>query len=114
MKILHYALFYSSSWVKNYLYSKEIDPNTVHMNDKKFMEKTFFICNNLLEIKPRVTINQFFKYGFAEQKMMMCVDAIQAVKGLTRDLKIQSTLKSTRKLTVRTPSRSTSPTKHLS
>ena len=66
MKILHYALFYSSSYVKNYLYSKEIDPNTIHLNDFKFMERTFYIINNLLGIKPRIQITQFFKYGFAE------------------------------------------------
>ena len=56
MKVLHYTLFYSSNYVKNYLYSKEVDPNTVHLNDYKFMERTFFICNNLLELKPRITI----------------------------------------------------------
>ena len=43
MKILHYVLFYSSAAVRNYLYSKDIDPMTVHMNDYKFMERTFYI-----------------------------------------------------------------------
>lgn len=114
MQILHYALFYSSSWVRNYLYSREIDPNTVHLNDYKFMERAFFICNNLLGIKPRVTIQQFFKYGFSEQKMMMCVDTILAVKHLTKELKIQSSLKSTRKATARSSSSNRrSPMKNL-
>ena len=76
MKILHYTLFYSSSYVRNYLYSKEIDPNTIHLNDFKFMERAFFIISNLLGIKPRIQITQFFKYGFAEQKMMLCFDTI--------------------------------------
>jgi hypothetical protein len=43
MKILHYAVFYASGSVRNYLYSKEIDPLTIHLNDFKFMEKIMFI-----------------------------------------------------------------------
>ena len=43
MKILHYVLFYCSNSVRNYLYSKEIDPMTIHLNDFKFMERTFYI-----------------------------------------------------------------------
>ena len=66
MKVLHYVLFYASSNVRNYLYSKEIDPMTIHMNDQKFMERTFFILTNLLGLKPRIHLHQFFKYGFAE------------------------------------------------
>ena len=43
MKILHFALFYCSVSVRNYLYSKDIDPDTIHLNDYKFMERTFYI-----------------------------------------------------------------------
>jgi hypothetical protein len=43
MKILHYAVFYASGSVRNFLYSKEIDPMTIHLNDFKFMEKIMFI-----------------------------------------------------------------------
>jgi hypothetical protein len=43
MKILHYAVFYASGSVRNFLYSKEIDPMTIHLNDYKFMEKIMFI-----------------------------------------------------------------------
>ena len=51
MKVLHYTLFYSSVTVRNYLFSKDIDPNTVHMNDHKFMERTFFIIVSLSIVK---------------------------------------------------------------
>ena len=106
MKILHYAVFYASKSVANYLYAQEIDPNTVHMNDYKFMEKIFFIIVSMclitcqvthLGLKPRLSINQFFKYGFAEQKMMMCVDTIKAVKSLHKDVRREQQLSSTRK-----------------
>ena len=104
MKILHYVIFFSSNAVKNYLYSKEIDPNTIHLNDFKFMERIFYIITNLLGLKPRIHINQFFKYGFAEQKMMMCVEAIRRVKELSKEIRINTSLLSTRKKTVRATS----------
>ena len=66
MKILHYVLFYSSNLVRNYLYLKEIDPLTIHLNDFKFMERIFYIITNIMGLKPRISIGQFFKYGFAE------------------------------------------------
>ena len=43
MKILHYALFFSSKAVTNYLYTRDIDPNTIHMNDYAFMERIMYI-----------------------------------------------------------------------
>jgi hypothetical protein len=106
MKILHYVIFFSSNAVKNYLYSKEIDPNTIHLNDFKFMERIFFIITNHLGLKPRIHINQFFKYGFAEQKMMMCVETIKRVKQLSKEIRINTSLMSTRKKTERTYSAS--------
>lgn len=87
MKILHFTIFYASKAVANYLFSKDIDPNTVHLNDYKFMEKIFAIAVAHLGVKPRVSIQQFFKYGFAEQKMMFCVDAIKAVKSLNKSIR---------------------------
>lgn len=46
--------------------------------------------------------------------MMMCVDTIAAVKGLTKELKIQSSLKSSRRLPTRASiSRSASPAKSM-
>ena len=36
-------------------------------------------------LKPRINIQQFFKYGYAEQKMMMCVDTITRVKEMAKE-----------------------------
>jgi hypothetical protein len=47
MKILHYVVFYSSGAVRNYLYSKDIAPETIHLNDYKFMERIFYIIVSL-------------------------------------------------------------------
>jgi hypothetical protein len=56
MKILHFSVFYASKGVANYLFSKDIDPNTIHLNDYKFMERIFYITVNILGIKPRISI----------------------------------------------------------
>jgi len=66
MKILHYVLFYSSSSVRNYLYSKDIDPNTVHLNDQKFMERVFYIVTDIFDLQPQLQLSQFFRNSFAE------------------------------------------------
>ena len=52
---------------------------------------------NILGCKPRIQLTQFFKYGFAEQKMMMCVDTIKRVKALHKEIRINQSLSSTRK-----------------
>ena len=56
MKILHYSVFYASKGVANYLFAKDIDPNTIHLNDYKFMERIYYITVNILGIKPRISI----------------------------------------------------------
>jgi acyl carrier protein phosphodiesterase len=61
---------------------------------------------NLFGLKPRINIQQFFKYGYAEQKMMMCVDTINRVKQLAKEIRINSSLSSSRKMTVRQTSMS--------
>lgn len=43
MKIINYSLFVASASVKKYLFSKEVDPDTVYLNDYKFMKKVFHI-----------------------------------------------------------------------
>jgi hypothetical protein len=43
MKIINYALFFASGSVKKYLYEKGVDPDTVYLNDYKFMKKVFHI-----------------------------------------------------------------------
>lgn len=43
MKIINYSLFVASGSVKSYLDSKGVDPDTVYLNDYKFMKKVFKI-----------------------------------------------------------------------
>ncbi len=46
--------------------------------------------------KVKITTEQFFKYGFAEQKMMLCLDTIQCVKNKHKEIKIQRSLSAKR------------------
>ncbi len=43
MKVIHYTLFVYAPTVKAYLLKKGVDPETVYLNDYKFMSKVFHI-----------------------------------------------------------------------
>ena len=88
MKVLHYALFGVSGPVKKFIFANGIDPDTVHLNDHKFMKTVLHLLANLFHYRPRVTIDQFFRYGFAESKMLLCTDVITLVKRKHRELRI--------------------------
>ena len=74
--------------MRDHLFSQEIDPDTVHLNDLKFLTRVWYILTNIFMYRPKMTIDQFFKYGFAEMKMLICVDAINLVKRKHKYLKV--------------------------
>ena len=43
MKIIHYALFASSQSLLHFLHERGVDPDTVYLNDAKFMKRVFKI-----------------------------------------------------------------------
>jgi hypothetical protein len=43
MKIIHYVLFVYAPTVKNYLIRKGVDPDTIYLNDYKFLKRVFHI-----------------------------------------------------------------------
>ena len=57
LKILHYALFGASTSVKRYLFSNGVDPDTIHLNDFKFMKTVIYILVNLFNYKVKITID---------------------------------------------------------
>ena len=57
LKILHFGLFGVSKTVAQWLYSKGVDRDTVHLNDYKFMKQVLYILVNLFCYKPQVTID---------------------------------------------------------
>ena len=43
LKIVHYALFGSSSSVRDYMFANGVDKDTVHLNDLKFFKSVTYI-----------------------------------------------------------------------
>ena len=106
LKIVHYALFGASTSVRDYMFANGVDRDTVHLNDVKFFKAIIYILVSLLILniisdkiskrtitynflflqvnlfgyKSKITQDQFFKYGYAEMKMLLCCDIISLVK----------------------------------
>jgi len=59
---------------------------------------------NIFGYRPKVTIDQFFKYGFAESKMLLVVDTINLVKRKHKYLKVQRSLSTNRRSALVRPS----------
>ena len=61
---------------------------------------TVFVCIcyqvSLFGYKAKVTQDQFFKYGYAEMKMLMCCDVISLVRRKQKYLKMQRSLSAKR------------------
>ena len=53
--------------------------------------------------RPCITLDQFFRLGFAEQKMILCCDVINLVRRASKDLKLAKDLKRKRSEAVRSP-----------
>ena len=78
--MLHYALFGASRTVSEYLYLNGVDRNVVHENDLKFFKSCLYVLVNMFGYRSNITEDQFFKYGYAEMKMLMACDAICLVR----------------------------------
>ena len=51
--------------------------------------------------RASITLDQFFRYGFAEQKMIMCCNVISLVRKAAKDIKISHSLNRKRSETSR-------------
>jgi hypothetical protein len=89
-------MFSASPAVTKFLYEKNVDPDTQYLPDLKFFKKATAVMVGIFSYRPNITSEQFFKYGFAEQKMLLCVDFINLVKKKHKELKIHKSLNRTR------------------
>ena len=85
-------MFSASHQVTKWLYAQGVDPDTQYLPDIKFYKKCQAVLVNLFNYKPLITQEQFFRYGFAEMKMLLCVDFINLVKRKHKELKINRNL----------------------
>lgn len=96
LKVIHYTMFGASPSVTKFLYEKGIDPDSQYLPDAKFFKKATAVMVSIFGYRPVIIAEQFFKYGFAEQKMKLCVDFINLVKKKHKELKIHRSLNRTR------------------
>ena len=73
---MHHALFGAYSTVSECLFANGVDRDIVHYDDHKFFEAVILILVNLFGYRTTISQDQFFKYGFAEMKMLLCCDVI--------------------------------------
>lgn len=92
-----------SPTVREYLFEKGVNPDTMFLNDEKFLAKVLHLLVNILGYKPALTTNQFFNYGYAAPKMLLCIDVINLVKRTRKDLQKKADLKKKRPVTTRDP-----------
>jgi hypothetical protein len=69
-----------SAAVKKYIFDNGVDPDVIHLNDSKFLQNILHMLCTLFNYKTNLTLEQFFKYGYAESKMLLCADVIELVK----------------------------------
>ena len=98
LRILHYALFGYSSPVRDYIFESGVTRDVVHLNDLKFFKTITHTLVHQFGYKSKVTIDQFFKYGYAEMKMLLCCDVISLVKRKQKNLHMQRSLSAKRVL----------------
>uniref|UniRef100_A0A5K3EWJ5 Centrosomal protein of 44 kDa n=1 Tax=Mesocestoides corti TaxID=53468 RepID=A0A5K3EWJ5_MESCO len=59
--------------------------------DRRFMESLYRICRDILNMKPALSLAQFFTNSFIEKKIHMATAIIKAFGALKKDLKRRST-----------------------
>ena len=78
LPILHYTLLIYSPLVAAYIAEKGFE--LYAKSDAKFVELAYKLLVDYFNYKPSLTTDQFFKDGYAEKKVMLCIDIIGHIK----------------------------------
>ena len=78
LPILHYTLFNYSQQVAQFLSENKFD--MFAKNDLDFINTSFKCLIKLFNYKPLLSSKQFFSDGFAEGKIILCVDVINIIR----------------------------------
>lgn len=78
LPIVHYSLLSFSKLVAEFIYNQNFDMYT--KNDYSFVELTYKLLRQKFAYRPILTIGQFLSPGFAERKILFCLDLIRIVK----------------------------------
>lgn len=78
LPILHFALLSYSKYVAQFLVENNYE--LYSKSDKEFIDKIFKAMINLFNQKPTLNPRQFFSQGYAEAKIIFCLEVIKIVK----------------------------------
>ena len=72
LPLVHHCLLVYSPQVADFIRDKGFD--LYAKSDYRFMESTYKLLVDSFRYKPAISIDQFFKDGFAEHKIILCKD----------------------------------------
>ena len=75
-----------------HLFENGVDADTLVLPDNKFFSRVLFMLPNFFAYKPLISVEQFFKYGFAEPKIILVLDVIELVKRKHKFLHVKQSL----------------------
>ena len=78
LPIMHYVVIDYSPEVAKYIREKGFE--LYGKSDFRFMELIYKLLVNNFNYKPALTKEKFFMNGFAERKIIFCVEVIQMIK----------------------------------
>jgi len=52
----------------------------IHTSDQDFIDNVYRLCRDVFQYKPKLSKDQFWSMGFAEQKCIFVIDVIKEVK----------------------------------
>lgn len=60
--------------------------------DNQFLARVYFILPQFFGFRPKITLEQFFKYGYAESKILLVIDVLNLIKRKHKYLSVKSSL----------------------
>ena len=85
LPIIHHVLLVYSPLISKFMADKGFELQA--KSDYRFIENTYkLLLNHFNGYKPQITIQQFFTNGFAECKIIMCIEIITIMKEKHREL----------------------------
>jgi hypothetical protein len=79
LPIIHYVILDYSKYIAKVLYDNQYE--LFSKSDQDFISKAFKALIDLFNFKPNVTVKQFFSLGYAEAKVILCLEVIRIIKG---------------------------------
>ncbi|CAE8634868.1 unnamed protein product [Polarella glacialis] len=87
LPVMHFAMLDFSAPFAHFL--RGCGQELRSKSDLRFLESVYKVLREYLNYSPVLTVSQFFAPGFAERKVLLCLDVLQAVLAKHEDLLAQ-------------------------